>query len=47
VIDLATILYALRALRGRPFDLSDRGTTGAVDDAHAHAPAGSVPAEAE
>jgi cation transport ATPase len=37
VIDLATILYALRALRGRPFDLSDRGTTGAVDDAHAHA----------
>jgi P-type E1-E2 ATPase len=47
VIDLATILYALRALRGRPFDLSDRGTTGAVDDAHAHAPTGSVPAEAE
>lgn len=47
MIDLATILYALRALRGRPFDLSDRGTTGAVDDAHAHAPTGSVPAEAE
>ncbi|WP_228495914.1 heavy metal translocating P-type ATPase [Microbacterium sp. VKM Ac-2870] len=47
VIDLATILYALRALRGRPFDLSHTGLPPADDAAFGRSPTRSVATEAQ